>query len=62
MIFGLSAVLFLVFVTNVALGAFGGALFMNDVQEMIVLFLTSITFVVGILMREARRKAEEKNR
>ena len=51
--------LFLIFLTNVVLGAFADAAFMGDVSEMIVLFLTSVTFVSGILKAEARRNADE---
>ena len=59
MVFAVSAVLFLIFLANVVLGAFADAAFMGDVAEMIVLFLTSITFVSGILKAEARRNADE---
>ena len=62
MFFAISTILFLVFVSNVALGAFWSSPFMGDVSEMIVLFLTSVTFVVGILLREARQKSQEKTR
>ncbi|WP_342714807.1 hypothetical protein [Nioella sediminis] len=51
--------MFLIFLANVVLGAFANAAFMGDVAEMIVLFLTSITFVSGILKAEARRNADE---
>ena len=53
--------LFLIFVTNVVLGAFGGPQFLTDVGEMITLFSASIAFVVVILQREAeeKRKNEE---
>jgi hypothetical protein len=44
------------------MGAFWSSPFMGDVSEMIVLFLTSVTFVVGILLREARQKSQEKTR
>lgn len=46
MVFAISAVLFLIFLANVVLGAFADAAFMGDVAEMIVLFLTSITYRV----------------
>ena len=62
MVFWVSAALFLVFVSNVSLGAFWGRPFMGDVWEMLVLFLTSVTFVVGILLREARRNSQGKTR
>jgi hypothetical protein len=59
MVFAISAVFFLIFLANVVLGAFADAAFMGDVSEMIILFLTSITFVSGILKAEARRNADE---
>ena len=62
MFFWLSGFLFSVFFLNVSLGAFLGGPFMGDVSEMIVLFLTSVTFVVGVLLREARRNSQEKTR
>ncbi len=48
-----AAVVFAVFFTNVALGAFGGGGFLGDVGEMLVLFAASILFVAAILKREA---------
>ncbi|MFZ5962858.1 hypothetical protein ACOXXX_07885 [Thalassococcus sp. BH17M4-6] len=51
-----SAIVFVVFFVNVALGAFAGAAFLGDVGEMLVLFAASILFVVAILKREADRK------
>ena len=57
MALAIAAILFAVFVTNVFLGATGGSLFLTDVQEMIILFATSISFVVGILKREAAARA-----
>ena len=59
MVFAISAIFFLIFLANVVLGAFADAAFMGDVSEMIILFLTSITFVSGILKAEARRNADE---
>ena len=53
-----SAVVFAVFFTNVALGAFADSAFLGDVGEMLVLFLASLLFVVAILKKEADRKAK----
>lgn len=47
---------FAVFFANVALGAFGGGGFLNDVGEMLVLFAASVLFVAAILKREADHK------
>ncbi|GAB4291337.1 MAG: hypothetical protein Kow0058_10270 [Roseovarius sp.] len=55
----LVAALFLaVFAANVAIGSAGGAVFLTDVQEMLVLMAAVIAFVVAILQRESaeRRK------
>jgi hypothetical protein len=51
-----SAIVFVVFFANVALGAFAGAAFLPDIGEMLVLFAASILFVVAILKKEADRK------
>lgn len=53
-----SAVVFAVFFTNVALGAFADSEFLGIVGEMLVLFLASLLFVVAILKKEADRKAK----
>ncbi|MGV6804493.1 MAG: hypothetical protein ACWA49_09825 [Ruegeria sp.] len=50
-----SAVVFVVYFANVALGAFAGSAFLGDVGEMLVLFAASILFVVAILKKEAER-------
>ena len=50
-----SFVVFVVYSTNVALGAFSDAAFLGDVGEMLVLFAASILFVVAILQKEADR-------
>ena len=52
-----AAVLFIVYFANVLLGSMGSPTFLSDVQEMIVLFASSIAFVVGILKREAIAKS-----
>lgn len=50
-----SVIVFVIYFTNVALGAFTGGDFLGDVSEMLVLFLASILFVVAILKSEADR-------
>ena len=51
-----SAIVFVVYFANVAMGAFASAAFLSDVGEMLVLFAASILFVVAILQKEADRK------
>ena len=51
-----SVLVFVVYFTNVALGAFAGSAFLGDVGEMLVLFAAVILFVVAILKKEADRK------
>lgn len=51
-----SFAVFVIYFTNVALGAFSGSAFLGDVGEMLVLFAASILFVVAILQKEADRK------
>ena len=50
--------LFLIFGTNVVMGAASGSPFLGDVGEMLVLFAASAVFVVAILKKEADRKDE----
>ena len=50
-----SLIVFAIYFGNVALGAFGGAAFLGDVGEMLVLGVAAILFVVAILQREAAR-------
>ncbi|MEX0349289.1 MAG: hypothetical protein AB3N15_07660 [Paracoccaceae bacterium] len=54
-----SIVVFVIYFTNVALGAFANSAFLGDVGEMLVLFAASILFVVAILKREADRNAKD---
>ena len=54
-----SIAVFLVYFSNVALGAFAGSAFLGDVGEMLVLFAASILFVVAIIKREAEEKQTE---
>ncbi len=44
---------FTVFFANVAAGAAGLGVFLDDVAEMLLLFTSAIFFVIGVLMREA---------
>lgn len=54
-----SIAVFVIYFSNVALGAFTGSVFLGDVGEMLVLFVASILFVVAILKREADKKSED---
>ena len=47
----IAIVLFAIYFGNVALGAFGGTVFLGDIGEMLTLFAASIAFVVAILNR-----------
>lgn len=53
-----SAVVFVVYFSNVALGAFSDGAFLGDVGEMLVLFAATVLFVIAILRKEADRKRE----
>lgn len=53
----IAGIAFAIFVANVVLGAADSTMFLNDVGEMIVLFIASIFFVVAILKRESERDA-----
>lgn len=55
-----SAALFAIFATNVAIGSFGGKPFLGDVGEMLLLLATTVTFVVAILKSEATRRQGNK--
>ncbi|WP_150525151.1 hypothetical protein [Roseibium sediminis] len=48
----LSMAFFAVFLVNVTIGSFGGSPFLGSVGEMILLFATSIAFVVAVLKKE----------
>lgn len=54
-----AAVLFALYLGNVAAGAFWRSPVVSDVYEMIILFAASIAFVVAILGREARAKSKK---
>ncbi|MCQ0988733.1 hypothetical protein [Jiella marina] len=47
---------FLVFIANVALGASGSEPLIGRVGEVLLIFLSSILFVIGTLKAEARRR------
>lgn len=49
-------VLFAVFSVNVGIGSAGGATFLGDIGEMLLLLATAILFVVAILKSEAATK------
>lgn len=53
-----SAIVFALYFTNVALGAFTGSTVLGDVGEMLVLFVATILFVVAILKKEAERDSK----
>ncbi|MEQ6250290.1 hypothetical protein ABMC89_15450 [Sulfitobacter sp. HNIBRBA3233] len=57
-----SIIVFVIYFSNVALGAFAGAAFLGDVGEMLVLLAASILFVVAILKKEADRKNKKGGR
>lgn len=59
MLLATSIAIFIVYFTNVALGAFAGSAFLGDVGEMLVLFAATIFFVVAILKEEADRKISD---
>ena len=50
-----SILVFALYFTNVALGAFADAAIFGDVGEMLILFAATILFVVAILQSEAVR-------
>ena len=56
MMLAIAAVLFAVFVVDVVMGALADASYLNDVQEMLMLFAASIAFVAAIIRREKRSK------
>ena len=54
-----SIVVFAIYFTNVALGAFFQAAFLGDVGEMLVLLAAAVLFVVAILQKEADQKDKD---
>lgn len=59
MYLGVSMGLFLLFAANVLKGSMGGAAFLSDVSEMLLLAAVSVSFVFAMLKAERREK--EKN-
>jgi len=51
-----AAVLFCAFFSNVALGAVGQKPLLDDIQEMLVLFASSVFFAGSVLLFEAQDK------
>ena len=49
---------FIIYFANVAVGAYTRSPVLGDVAEMVVLFVASILFVVGILKKEAERQKD----
>ncbi|MEL0214581.1 MAG: hypothetical protein VW948_02230 [Burkholderiaceae bacterium] len=56
----LSALFFLIAVADISLGSFGVVDFLDDVGEMLFLFLTTIFFVIHILKIEASSQVDAK--
>lgn len=46
---------FIVYFSNVAMGAAGAGIFLGDISEMLMLFVSAVLFVIGVLQREACR-------
>lgn len=49
-----SLICFGIFFTNVAFGAAKKGVFLGDVPEMLMLFASTVLFVIGVLGKEAR--------
>lgn len=60
--FAVASALFIVFFSNVALGAAGQETFLTDVSEMLVLFASISAFTVAVLRREADENREKSAR
>ena len=56
----LTALFFLIAVADISLGSFGVVDFLDDVGEMLFLFLTTIFFVIHILKIEASSQIDAK--
>ena len=52
----ISSIFFAVFVLNVSMGAFGQKPLLNDIQEMLSLFIAAILFAASVLQLEATEK------
>ncbi|WP_114287204.1 hypothetical protein [Candidatus Halocynthiibacter alkanivorans] len=55
MFLGIAAALFTAFFANVLLGSSGGEMYLNEVQEMLLLLASVIFFVAAILKKEAAK-------
>jgi len=56
----ITSLFLVIFATDVAIGSFGGKVFLTDVQEMLVLIAASISFVVAILKKESAQRRKDK--
>jgi len=56
----LTALFFLIAAADISLGSFGVVDFLDDVGEMLFLFLTTIFFVIHILKIEASSQVDAK--
>nr|WP_306268956.1 hypothetical protein [Pararhizobium sp. IMCC3301] len=54
-----SLILFVIFFTNVGIGAAGNTEFLGDVPQMLLLLASVFLFVVGILRCEARSMEQD---
>ncbi|SMX23873.1 hypothetical protein [Boseongicola aestuarii] len=57
----IAALLVLVFAANVVIGSVAGAPILGNVEEMLLLFGASISFVTSVLKKEAERDAAKEN-
>lgn len=53
---------FIAFFTNIALGAFGDGVVLDDVPEMLTMFAAALLFTVGVLQREVAENEKRKGR
>ena len=53
-----AGLLFLIFFSNVSLGAFSGQPFLGDIPEMLTLLASAMLFVVAVLQIEADHQKE----
>ena len=58
MAFFIAAILLIVFIANVAVGALTGSAWFGIVTEMVLLFCASIAFTAAILKREAAARRD----
>lgn len=56
MAFLIALILLLAFTANVAIGAIGDGPLVGNVGELLMLMTASVSFVVGILQRDAKAK------